>query len=95
MNCHHIANYILLHLRYFVKACVRAQIFTPRVSLTKPPIFPPPNTHKKTLSSLTRREPEIRASKEPSENVDLFAIFWGVFAAKNKKCDFYLYQKVC
>ena len=26
---------------------------------------------------LAGREPEVRASKEPSENADLFAIFWG------------------
>ena len=25
----------------------------------------------------TGREPEVRANKEPSENADLFAIFWG------------------
>ena len=43
----------------------------------------------------TGREPEVRANKEPSENVDLFAIFWGVFTAKNKKCDFTSIKKVC
>lgn len=35
------------------------------------------------LLAFTGREPEVRTNNEPNENVDLFAIFWGVFAAKN------------
>ena len=30
-----------------------------------------------TCFGFTGREPEVCANKEPSENVDLFAIFWG------------------